>query len=96
MTVENKMLIELSDVIAVEYMCKKCDTRLVMTPERWGHLPSNCPHCNEIENWFPRQDTSIREMTLTLLSAISRLNEAKERMTFSLRLEVKSATTKSG
>jgi Tfp pilus assembly major pilin PilA len=91
MTVENKVLIELSDIVAVEYRCKKCNTRLVMTPERWEQLPIGCPHCNAIETWFPRSDSTLKDMTQMLLTTISRINEATDRMTFSLRLEVKDA-----
>ncbi len=50
MTIETTGTIELKDVEAVEFVCRKCDTRIIMKLTETPRVPPVCNNCGEA--WF--------------------------------------------
>lgn len=46
MTVEERVLINLSDILALEFTCKRCGVKIAISPQKERHfLPSKCASC---------------------------------------------------
>lgn len=46
MTVEERVLIELADVLGLEFTCKQCGVRIAISPAKERNfLPDRCPSC---------------------------------------------------
>jgi hypothetical protein len=50
MAIENTISIQLSDINAVEFECKKCGTKTVRKLDDEFQLPSACGNCSD--SWF--------------------------------------------
>jgi hypothetical protein len=46
MTAEERLLIELSDILALEFTCKQCGVKVGISPQKERHfIPTKCPGC---------------------------------------------------
>jgi len=93
MTIESKRLIDLTDLLAVEYKCRACNVALVIPREKWRATPQGCPHCKQVSAddapWFPPdRGDRIDGLLRKLFNAISDLAEESEARNFDLRFVV--------
>ncbi len=55
MTSEQRILIELTDIVGVEFECPKCNAKVLYPfTKHYDRLLSHCPNCNE--TWFDTND----------------------------------------
>lgn len=47
MTVETKCLVDLSDIISVEFACKRCGSKLLHSIAKFDAAPVACTNCKE-------------------------------------------------
>jgi hypothetical protein len=47
MTVETKHLIEVGDIVAIEFTCGKCKSTLLHSVADFARVPTECPNCKE-------------------------------------------------
>jgi hypothetical protein len=47
MTLETKHLIEIGDIVSIEFTCKKCTSTLLYSIAQFGRVPTQCPNCKE-------------------------------------------------
>jgi hypothetical protein len=83
MTIETRSTIELSDVIACEFVCNKCKTKTVRLLNADFNLPGTCGNCKNI--WLTEgQESNDLRIFLNLLQRY-----AAGVRPFTLRLEIK-------
>jgi hypothetical protein len=92
MTVETKVTIEFRDIIAVEFECPKCHTRISRQLTEDNHLPEKCKGgmCQQV--FFADSSLEFGSM-LNALNLIGRYAKAKD-LPFKLRLELSGLTSK--
>lgn len=80
MTSENRILIELTDIKAVEYECPKCGAKIAYPLDKlYDRLADYCPNCNEA--WFvdnlnrPPGTPSIAQQTRSVFVTLQKLKE---------------------
>lgn len=60
MTTETRIMIELGDIKAIEFECKKCHARITRLLDNWLQHPLTCSNCGE--QWMLRENLEkIRE-----------------------------------
>jgi len=84
MTHETKHLINVSDVIGVEFECKHCHARISLPPDATRAL-WQCPSCNE--DWL-LPNTDEHNAIQTLLAVFKSTERALQGRSFSLRLQI--------
>jgi predicted nucleic acid-binding Zn-ribbon protein len=85
MTSENRLLFDFTDILSVQFRCKKCGFVFSVDPDNWKRLPNTCSNCSE--QWF--LNSSPEEETLqTFRKALEDLRKM-ENDRFSIRLELK-------
>jgi hypothetical protein len=47
MTVETKHLIDIGDIVSIEFACKNCKSTLLHSLAEFGRVPTQCPNCKE-------------------------------------------------
>jgi hypothetical protein len=57
MTIDERCVIELADVRAVELECARCRTRLCVPIAEWKAVPDACQNCRE--RWAAKPDLGI-------------------------------------
>ena len=45
MTAEPRLILDLSDVLAIRIDCRKCNAAVVLQPKDWNDAPFQCPGC---------------------------------------------------
>jgi len=45
-TVEDRLVVDLSDIRTVRIECTACGASINVNPEKWPDVPFNCPGCN--------------------------------------------------
>lgn len=50
MTVKRQKFIGLDDILAIQYECKSCGTKVSVPRATWGILNHSCPQCREDPN----------------------------------------------
>ena len=88
MTLSNDYLIEISDLIALRFTCRKedCGVSLNVPLMKLPHVPLQCPYCNA--KWFEKgssDETSLRQC----LDALHALQVRNEKTACHLQLEIK-------
>jgi predicted RNA-binding Zn-ribbon protein involved in translation (DUF1610 family) len=71
MTEETRRFIELSDISALEFACKKCGTRITRSIEEAGKSLNGCPSCGEF--WLQgqtREEFSINQLAKAVTDAL--------------------------
>ena len=51
MTVDDRLVIDLTDVLAIQVQCKSCGTAITYSPEKWEPREMMCPGCTQTW-WF--------------------------------------------
>lgn len=83
MTIETRSTIELSDVVACEFVCNKCKTKTVRLLNADFNLPGMCGNCQN--TWLTEgQESNDLRIFLNLLQRY-----AAGPRPFTLRLEIK-------
>lgn len=83
MTIETRGTIELSDAVACEFVCNKCQARTVRLLNADFNLPGMCGNCQSM--WFIEgQDANDFRTFINLLT-----HYASGKRAFTFRLEVK-------
>ncbi len=81
MTIQTKHFIELSDILALRFVCKKCDTALSLsladeklrTDNSTNQFLAECPNCHE--DWFSVAGNNYEPILRRATAALSRLKE---------------------
>ena len=88
MTIEKRYLIELGDVLGVEFLCGNCKGRFLLGADAKQRMLWNCPLCNE--DWLlPQTDeaTAIHN----LLNVLRTLDAKMQGRKFSMKLQITSS-----
>ena len=94
MTVENRTIISLSDIVGIEYVCAKCATRYMVPVGSFESSISACPNCkNEIigsrhDHGGPAETSAVYDFVVALKEVIARSTK--------IRLEISSEVRASG
>jgi hypothetical protein len=76
MTIERKITMGLEDILAIAFECTACLSRLSVSPERFGEMPTKCPRCSQ--EWYlldPAQYQPTASPFVNLTTSIKRLRE---------------------
>lgn len=46
MTIEDRFVVDLADVLNVRIECRTCGASIAVNPSKWGDLPFSCPGCH--------------------------------------------------
>ena len=77
MTLEHRMVVELGDIRAITFECKKCKARLTLSPEKLTDRSLNqCPMCREI--WLEPTPVSTTTQASELLRFLLLLGIARK------------------
>jgi Zn finger protein HypA/HybF involved in hydrogenase expression len=87
MTVETKYLIELSDILGVEFKCHNCGAKTSPELESNRLVLLSCPLCNA--DWLSLH-TEEEKTLRTFLNVIKSAKSKMDGRGFSLRLHIKS------
>lgn len=89
MTTEERVLIDLSDIHALEFTCKACGAKTTRSPhsER-QHIPSQCSGCNE-EFLLPESvlDKAMRSLYRAIRDGARMTGEAPFRLQLVVNVE---------
>ncbi|HEU0049050.1 MAG: hypothetical protein DMG96_13210 [Acidobacteria bacterium] len=89
MTFETKYLIELSDILGLEFECNKCHTKILFSVDATKTL-WQCPACGE--DWLNPQTTEHNAI-INLLKLVKNSAEALQGRRFAVRLHVSAPPT---
>jgi len=84
-TYETKYLIDVSDVLGVEFECKKCKTKIALAITDSAKAVWECPICNE--EWIV-SGTNEQNAIQNLLRTFKNAADALQGRTFSLKLHI--------
>ncbi len=84
MTLETNYLISFTDILCVEYECRKCGVKIVF-PLNKAKAYSQCPSCHE--DWI-NQGTKEEESIRSLIGYLRTANESLQGRQFSLKLQI--------
>lgn len=92
MTIEHRLIFELTDIKAITLECNRCKGRFVQDPKRELKLHANCPICTV--EWFVEPTGGLDRAPsayLALMVSIGKLcqpdTKKLEKVGFTLRLE---------
>lgn len=88
MTSETRTMIEFADVVAVEFECTKCSTRITKPIQGDLCIPVLCPNCHN--TFFIENSTEQKHLELTLVTIGNMANEKKSPC--KIKLEIKPLT----
>ena len=94
MTIETKYLIELDDIVGVEFTCHKCATKTLMKPEgKESTHRRACPVCNE--PWLSRGAYEEKAID-AFLDALRKVKGMTNGRQFTLKLQIASPAKPEG
>jgi predicted Zn finger-like uncharacterized protein len=76
MTLQQKYLIPVTEIAAVQFQCPKCKSSLSVVPAQLGYgAPDKCPRCNELWNApAGSQNTVLDDFVIALSNLKNFLN----------------------
>ena len=90
MTREVRNFISPADVVAVEFECLECNSRITLTVDNYKHNPMNCPTCNA--TWIKVHggsvDTAVSNMVEYLKEVADYANNKDIEIGATIRLEI--------
>ncbi len=88
MTTEERILIDLPDILALEFTCKGCGAKTTRSPhaER-QHIPEKCSGCNE--DFWPFPDSILAKAMRNLYNAIRDGARMAKEAPFAVQLVIK-------
>jgi DNA replicative helicase MCM subunit Mcm2 (Cdc46/Mcm family) len=87
-TTQTKQYIELSDLLALRYECKECQTSVTVPIKGFDTVPvTHCPKCRK--GWTIVDNTSYKEDIEYFVTSAVRLKDVLRAMGFNLSIEVK-------
>lgn len=96
MTADQKVVLDVADIIAVRLECGSCQTAVSISPLDWKEATYQCPNCRAL--WMdPHQGTrpsvayfvaGLRDVIKEANSGKEGLNSGKGKRAYSVRLEV--------
>jgi predicted Rdx family selenoprotein len=78
-----KRLVDLTDVKAIVFECKKCHARVTRSPQGANNVPYSCGECNTA--W--RSEIMGQDVVAVFVNALHVLRQAQTGIPFSVRLE---------
>jgi len=83
-TIERKIVLELDDINAVVFKCRKCGARVCLDPDH-AQVPAKCldERCDS-DHWIKGQSA---EMSSNLIAAIKDARKKKDGAAFTILLE---------
>jgi DNA replicative helicase MCM subunit Mcm2 (Cdc46/Mcm family) len=88
-TAEQRLILEISDVLALRVECTKCGAAVVVKPSDWRELSLDCPGCKTM--WeLPRVDqqtTPIQHLGLGLRQLVEQAKAGP--MPYKVRIEIR-------
>jgi len=86
MTIEDRLVLAPEDIQGIRIECGSCGAALLIRPEKWGRVPSQCPHCNS--TWH-LGDASVDLSNLNSFAhGLRALRATSSTAAFRLRLEI--------
>lgn len=77
MTHEHRLIVGVDDIRALTMECKKCATRLSITPQDTrAHFPADCPFC--LHPWVAESSTTKHIRTSILVVLFNLLQQARD------------------
>jgi hypothetical protein len=93
MTTETKTFIELGDVIAIQFQCRKCGTTISRSVAESTKPIRECPTCQTL---WAEHGTSEEKRVCNLALLIEQTKQSLEGRDFRFLLEIKSSTVGHG
>ena len=91
MTIENRTFISPDDILAVEYECPNCKTRLLTPLDKFGRVLPRCRVCDKEIISETHQDSSKATDAVVVHEFLAALRELRSRkLAAPLRLEIRS------
>ena len=86
MTSEHRLLVEPSDILSVEFVCKACGGGFGLKPGSDRHfVKTDCPNCGD--RWTP-SDSVLNRATSGLFRALGTLIQMQAEAKFQVRLHI--------
>src|SRR5690349_4891720 len=60
MTVEERFIVDLSELVALRLACNLCGAAVVVNPLEWREAPGKCPSCN---GWWSAPEVTAHGFT---------------------------------
>ena len=83
MTIDDRLIFDLADLLAIQFECRKCQTTVNYPPPRWNPKPLQCPNC--ARSWWGDNTGDLKTIE-DLAGAIRALLGNAERAEFRIRL----------
>jgi len=87
MTIEHRTLMEVSDIIGLEYTCTHCQAKHLIPLKRFDRVIYQCPNCKEGLVSGSHIDSGKRSDDAALLEFVSALADLQKR-SLGIRLEI--------
>jgi hypothetical protein len=85
MTLEQRYVADVNDIIAIRLTCNKCTASINIPFSQRDYLPESCPYCRE--SWFIPKSNDFNH-TAWLLAGISSLRERGENQPCQIAFEL--------
>ncbi len=86
MTVDDHLLIDLSDIRAIQFRCRGCGTTVGHPPEKWSPSGFICPNCNR--QWLGGQTIALKAITELAGALKTLLGPESKEFQFDVRLQI--------
>ena len=71
MTAETMHLVDLSDIVGIEFLCAHCGSRVLHVLNKFDRVPAKCPNCYEaIVTAGSPEDETIKEAVAAIRTLI--------------------------
>lgn len=85
MTIDERLVFDLADVLAVQVECRKCGAAVSYPPSGWNAKAQTCPNCNQ--TWWDDRGMEFQEVE-KLAGAIRALLAHAKNAGFKIRLVI--------
>lgn len=90
MTVEDRVLLDLDDVLAFRIECGRCKTAVLIRPQDWKEVPFQCPGCTDTWELPAGESASpMKRLGVAFAQLQSQHKATDGKMPYRVRLEVK-------
>ena len=88
MTIEDRLIMNLSDILGIRLECLACGASTSASPEKWGEIPHNCHSC-QVRWHVGNHETTYQAVNAlrVALKGVRALEETKQ-IGYAVRLEV--------
>jgi hypothetical protein len=89
MTIQNHILVELSDITALRLTCPSCHSVIGCPPEQWQKIPVDCPNCSA--EWI-RGGTAEHESIRVFCKTLAEMRSHGKNIRCEVQLEFNAPT----